>query len=74
MNSVRQLDGDSDIVLPEYADWVWEGLNKGKMAFSNTSVWEKPASPAFALKPNNSVPPPMSLELFKLPSTGAQSK
>ena len=31
-----------------------------------TSVWEKAAPPALALKPDNAVPPCMSLALFKL--------
>ena len=42
------------------------GLNKGTMDSANTSVWEKVAPPALALKPDNSVPPRMSLACFKL--------
>ena len=38
-----------------------QGLSKGTMASTGTSVWEKAAPPALAPKPDNSFPLPMSL-------------
>ena len=45
---------------------VGGGLRKGAMASASTSVWEKVASLALILVPNNSVPPHVSLAPFKL--------
>lgn len=47
---------------------VWKGgrLNKGSMDSASTSVWEKAAPLALALKPDNSVPLFMSLVSFEL--------
>ena len=42
------------------------GLSKGTMASASTSVWEKAAPLALSLKPDNSVPPHMSLVPFEL--------
>ena len=42
------------------------GFNKGTMAPASTSVCERAAPPALTPKPNNSVPPHISLVLFKL--------
>ena len=50
---MSQADGDSDMA-PLLCG---KGLNKGTMASASTSVGEKAAPPALALKQNNSVPP-----------------
>ena len=59
------IDGDSAMV----ATWVCKpsggGLNKGTMDSASTSVWEKAIPPALVLKPDNSIPPHMSLALFE---------
>ena len=44
----------------------WGEGSPRTMASTNTSVWEKAAPPALALKPDNSVSPHMSLVPFKL--------
>ena len=65
--------------LMEFQIWcptarsVVGGLRKGTMASASTSVWEKAAPPGFALKPDNSVPPQMSLVHSNCcPSDGGQ--
>lgn len=52
--------------LPVSAHWVRGRLNKGPNASDNTFVWEKAAPLVLALKPDNSIPPRMSLAPFKL--------
>lgn len=52
--------------LPTSAGRERVRLNKETMDFASTSAWEKAAPPALALKPENSVPPSMSLAPFKL--------
>lgn len=48
------------------------GLNKETMTSASTSIWEKVAPPALSLKPNNLVPPCMSLALLNCwPRVGA---
>ena len=42
------------------------GLSKETMSSANSPVWEIAAPPAFALKPNNSIPSYMSLGPFEL--------
>ena len=51
---------ETQICFPP-AGSVEGGLNKGKMASTSSSVWEKAASPDLALKSDNSVPSHMSL-------------
>lgn len=49
-----------------FAGSVGGGLRKGAMASASTSVWEEAALLTFVQKPDNSVPPRISLESFEL--------
>lgn len=51
---------------PAHVLWVNESLNKGTMASASISIWNKVASSALSLNPDNSVPSHMSLVPFKL--------
>ena len=42
------------------------GFSKGTISSGSMSFWEKAAPPALHLKPDNSVPPHISLESFRL--------
>lgn len=46
--------------------WEWGKLNKESLASGSSSVWEKAGPPALVQKPDNLVPPFMSLTPFKL--------
>ena len=72
VSNVSQGDGDSD-VTPVYA-CSGGGLSRGTMASASTSVWEKAAPTALALKSDHSFLPHLSLTLFELLHAGAQSK
>nr|KAF6427858.1 hypothetical protein HJG63_008342 [Rousettus aegyptiacus] len=50
---VIQVDDYSDMVAPAFSHWEGGGLKKGTTDTVTTSVWEKAAPPALALKPNN---------------------
>ena len=48
---------------PSSAQWGGEGLNEGRVTSASTSVWEKVAPLALALKPDNLDP----LHIFLVP-------
>ena len=52
--------------LPEPAGCVGGGLNKRAMASASIYVWKKAAPLTLALRPDNSVPPCMSLKVLEL--------
>ena len=56
---------ESQIWYPP-AGSMWGRLRKGTTSSASTSVWEKSVPPTLILMPENSLPPCMSLVLFKL--------
>lgn len=57
------VNRDSDLALPVSKGWLGVGLKKATGVPAGTVVPDIVASPAFTLKPNNSVPPYMSWTL-----------
>lgn len=66
MNSVSQVDGDSDMVAMCICLLEGGGLFVETMASASFSIQKKAAAPTLLLHPKQSVPPPMSLVPFKL--------
>lgn len=64
--SVSQVKGDSDMVSACICTAQQDGLNKETMASTSTSFWEKAAPSALNPKPDNYVPPHISLAPLSL--------
>ena len=64
--SIRQVGGDFDMVPTWVCKLGRRGLNNESMGSTSSFVWEETAPPVLTLKPDNSVPPCLSLVPLKL--------